>query len=249
MARKPSQAIVLDLLVYTFGDMRHPLAIVLSAWLAASARFYDFCVTYRDKIRKKARTAQDAESLRDLQAELAMAYLLLQDRRCVVEYEPLGVGKQRAPDFRVLFKTHTAFSVEVTRLRPPAGASENLTGNVQKVVNTLGEKLGQLPPSVVNLLAIVSESGLYTPDDLRSAWQFLQERARQRDDVFFALRGLVDTHHFHRQQQRLSAILLCTMHNNLFAVAADPWLHPQPKHPLSKELKNLLRTLVGKSTM
>src|SRR6476620_11818016 len=105
-----------DLLSYIFGNTRLPLAVQCAQWLGTSPRFRLFLETYRDKIRKKVRGVPAAEGYRDLQAELATALFLVEERRFSVEYEKFGVGKQRGPDFSVTFKTHLVFHVEVTRL-------------------------------------------------------------------------------------------------------------------------------------
>ena len=90
-----------DLLPYIFGNTRLPLAVQFGHWVQESPRFRVFAETYRDKIRKKVRGISEAEGYRDLQAELAVAYFLLQERRFMVEYEKYAAGKQRGPDFTV----------------------------------------------------------------------------------------------------------------------------------------------------
>src|SRR4051794_5809737 len=102
-----------DLLPYIFTNTRLPLALQFADWVQASPRFRVFAETYRDKIRKKVRQINDAEGYRDLQAELATAYFLAQERKFLVEYEKYGVGKQRGPDFSVTYKSHIRFDVEV----------------------------------------------------------------------------------------------------------------------------------------
>jgi hypothetical protein len=234
-----------DLLLYVFGRVAHPLAVQLAEWVNTSARFRAFLDIYRDKVRKKVRVAQSSDELNDLRAELAVAYLLLQDRRCVVEYEKLGVRQQRAPDFTVIFKTHTPFNVEVTRLRSTTQEEKEGAGDGSyKLVNTLCDKLGQLPPSVMNLLALVTEQNVYTPDQVHRVFELLRERAIQKDENFFFRRGLEGVRHFHRQQQRLSAVLLCPRNDQNQRLPPSLWLNPQAKHPLPPELKNLLRALV-----
>ncbi len=109
--------VVDELLRHVFGDIAPALAAQCEEWIISSRRFKAFVEMYRDKIRKKLRNVRDEEGYRDLQAELATAHLLLQERRFAVEYEPLGIGKQRGPDFAVIFKSHLRFNVEVTRLR------------------------------------------------------------------------------------------------------------------------------------
>ena len=55
-----------DLLTYIFDDEGGRLRSQLETWSMASRRFRDFAETYRDKIRKKLRHAQDEDSLKDL---------------------------------------------------------------------------------------------------------------------------------------------------------------------------------------
>src|SRR6059036_917016 len=107
-----------DLIAYLFGEDHSPLAAQVGLWLVSSPRFRAFAEIYRDKIRKKARGLRDDEGRRDLAFELAVALRLLDERCFAVEYESYGVG-QRAPDFRVTFRTQTRFNVEVRRLRRP----------------------------------------------------------------------------------------------------------------------------------
>jgi hypothetical protein len=229
---------------WIFGDTTPPLAEQLKRWMATSARFRSFVDVYRDKIRKKVRTAQPHDGLADLHAELAVAYLLLQDRRCVVDYEKLGVGQQRAPDFTVTFKTHTLCHVEVTRLRATNQTPDGGPDPHAKLINTLCDKLGQLPPSAITLLACVTRADGYTTEDVRNAITVLQTHAVQKDDQFFARRGLDSTRHFQRQQQRLSAVLLCPFDQQNQFLPLSLWLNPQARHPLPTELKNLLLALV-----
>jgi len=101
---------------YLFDDKPHILAEPISQWLASSPRFKAFATTYRDKIRKKIRITQgNGASTKDLEAELATAYWLLQERRFTVAYEPYGSEKKRGPDYAVTFKS-MSFNVEVTRI-------------------------------------------------------------------------------------------------------------------------------------
>ena len=104
-----------ELTAYLFGPSDSSLAAEIGPWLVASSRFRAFAEIYRDKIRKKARGLRDGEGRRDLAFELAIASRLLAERRFGVEYESYGVG-QRAPDFRVTFRSQLRFNVEVRRL-------------------------------------------------------------------------------------------------------------------------------------
>ncbi|HXF60365.1 MAG TPA: hypothetical protein VNK95_02035 [Caldilineaceae bacterium] len=106
-------------LAYLFDGQPHALARPVEHWITTSKPFARFVQTYQSKIRKKARTAQEAEQSHNLYCELRTAYLLLQEPAFAVEYEPHAKQHGRSPDFAVTYRTHTRFYVEVTRLRLP----------------------------------------------------------------------------------------------------------------------------------
>jgi hypothetical protein len=217
----------------------------LASWQDAAPRFRSFIETYRDKIRKKVRGAQADGGIDDVFSELAVAALLLRDRRLVVEFEKLGVGKRRAPDLTVTFKTHTPFHIEVTRLRPPgADGSRAEDALSRKMAYTILDKLGQLQPGVINLLAFVVDEQHADAHAIEAAVEQLRSHATQRDDLFFARRGLTNSRHFQRQQARLSGVLLCIFTPPAGPRLTDLWLNPQARHPVPPELINLLRALV-----
>ena len=222
-----------DLLPYIFPNTRLPLAVQFAHWAQASPHFRAFAETYRDKIRKKVRTITEAEGYGDLQAELATAYFLVQERRFLVEYEKYGVGKQRGPDFSVTYKTHIRFDVEVTRLR---GGQAGEAPGPAKLANTLCAKLQQLPPSMINILVMCADEASYSEDDLTSGLRLLQERADRKDDEFFTRRGFLGARDFLRHFGRLSAI-------RLVAAGASPLLRlqPQARHLLPPDLAAILR--------
>jgi hypothetical protein len=199
-----------ELLTYMFGSHTHALATQFSLWLASSARFRAFAEQYRDKIRKKVRGTRDQEGLSDLTFELEIAYLLLSERRFVVEYEKGGVGKQRAPDFSITFKTHTRFNVEVKRLRASASDRTGETPEYSRIASTICQKIGQLPAGMINVLTIGSESERFLPADVAAAMTGLRTRAEQKDEQFFSRRGFLSPIDFLKQYQRLSAVLFHT---------------------------------------
>ncbi|HVQ23111.1 MAG TPA: hypothetical protein VMT36_07535, partial [Candidatus Saccharimonadia bacterium] len=127
------------------GGPEDPMAEELAGWLATSARFRSFAEAHRDKIRKKLRSARDADALRDVRTELQVAHLLLADRRIELVYEAFGARKG-GPDFTATYRGGRSFNVEVTRVRGDAGS----------VVHggPLLAKLRQLPPSVPNALVL-----------------------------------------------------------------------------------------------
>jgi hypothetical protein len=222
-----------DLLPYIFTNTRLPLAVQFAHWVDSSPRFRTFVETYRDKIRKKVRGITESEGYSDLQAELAAAYFLVQERRFLVEYEKYGLGKQRGPDFSVTYKTHIRFDVEVARVR---GGQAGTPPEPRKLAGTLCAKLAQLPPSMMNVLVVSADGAPHGEDDLAAALRLLHERAERKDDEFFTRRGFLGVRDFHRYYGRLSAI-------RLVAPGAPPVLRlqPQARHPLPGDLANILR--------
>src|SRR5688500_3087256 len=236
-----------NLLPYIFSNTRLALAVQFAHWVQASPRFRVFAETYRDKIRKKVRGLTDADGYRDLEAELATAFSLVQERRFMVEYEMYGVGKQRGPDFSVTYKTHIRFDVEVTRLR---GGSTGTSSDKARLANTLCVKLGQLPPSIINILVLSADEGTFNEEDepdpgspgqspagrLQSAVTLLQEKADRKEDDFFTRRGYMGARDFLKHYSRLSAIRLVIPDS-----APLLRLQPQARHPLPPDLATLLR--------
>jgi len=222
-----------ELTAYLFGGARSSLASEVGPWLIASSRFRAFAEAYRDKIRKKARGPRDEESRRDLAFELAFAARLLDDRRFALEYEPYGVGR-RAPDFRATFRS-LRFNVEVRRLRsaPMPGSPPDPA----RLIRAVSDKLGQLPPSTMNVLVIGGDGPPSAADALVSAMLWLQERAARKDDRFFQDHGFTGVRDFLRRYQRLSGALW-------FAgdLAAPPslWRNPQARHRLPDDLTRAL---------
>jgi hypothetical protein len=226
---------------YIFTGSAHSFAASLAGWLDAAPAFKTFVETHRDKIRKKVRGIRDEESQRDLLAELATAYWLLQERRFTLEYEYYNAGGGRGPDFSVTFRTHIRFNVEVTRLRgsSPEAAAEG-GGRQTKIVNTLCAKLGQMPPSVINVLLLVGSDTADDAADVAAAIHLLGDRATHKDDPFFTLRGFTGARDFQRQYSRLSAILFRPFSAGPPA-PATLWANPQARHPLPADLVTLLQ--------
>jgi hypothetical protein len=104
---------------YILDGTRSRFSEVLMAWFATSERFEAFADLYKEKIRKKARTAKTGDDLEDLQFELEAPYLLLLDPRFKVEYEKYGSG----PDFFSRFQETVNFNVEVKRIREAQGGA------------------------------------------------------------------------------------------------------------------------------
>ena len=71
----------------------------------------------------------------------------------------------------------------------------------------------------------------------------LRRLAEQRDDAFFARRGLADARDFLKQFQRLSAALFRIRQQD-GGVESALWLNANAKHRLPDDLRNALLRLV-----
>jgi hypothetical protein len=176
-----------------------PMVRELAGWLVDSPRFRTFAEANRDKIRKKLRTAADAEALRDVRAELQAAHLLLADRRIELAFEAYGSGKG-GPDFTVTYRGARSFNLEVTRLRRlPAATAYG---------GPLLAKLRQLPPSAPNAILVAIDGDTVQAFDVTAATGALRSRADRKDEAFFASRGFDGTRAFYERYLRLSAVLV-----------------------------------------
>ena len=246
-----------ELLTYLFDGQSHLLADPMATWLASSRRFTAFVTTHHTKIRKKLRTAQEPESLRDLQLELETAYLLLRERSLSLAYEPQHPELGRSPDFAVSFTTSLVFMVEVTRLRaaqpgtlPSAqehargtqSSNTTLTGPLpdDRFSDMVCSKLGQLLPRRSNLLLVGMEAPPLTHGDIHAAMLRVQQRAEGNDSAVVQRHGFRDRADFFHHYQRLSAILV---RGGTPLQAGEPvviWDNPQAKYPLPTKVRTAL---------
>jgi hypothetical protein len=224
-----------ELIAYLFGADRSALAADVGSWLVASPRFRAFAENYRDKIRKKARGLRDDEGRRDLSFELGVSLRLLEEKRFTVEYEPYGMAV-RAPDFRVTFRTRVRFNIEVRRLRA-APASET-PADPARLIRAICDKLGQLPPAMINVLVLGANGPASGADALAPAMLWLQGRAAQKDEVLFQQRGFAGVRDFLRHYQRLSAALWLAGQPG--AQEVNVWRNRQARHPLPADLARAL---------
>lgn len=223
-----------ELITAAFGSPAHPLAPWYAELLAQGPPLADWTEANATKIRKKVRHASDAEALRDLRCELAVAAALV-DRRSLLSYEPLAAEGRRGPDFLLRHKGHTEVYVEVSRLRPARGEEHDPAGRLAAM---LCGKLGQLVAGAANLLVVVSDAGPYTADDVAATLQGLRRRAEAKDDAYFAFRGLAGARVFHQLLPRLSAVLLVVP-----AVATDALvMKAQARHQLPPDLTRAVTT-------
>lgn len=233
-----------ELLKNIFENRQPFWAAEFEQWLRESRRFRTFTETYRDKIRKKLRHAQDEDSLKDLYYELETAYRLMQDQRITLEYEKQAQLKQRAPDFAVSFRVNTLFNVEVTRLRRPAEDSRLVDADEierilsRKLIDGICDKLGQMLPSTINVL-LMTPAWEITHTELLATLNTLRISAEQKNDAFFTRQGFQDSRDFLKHFQRLSAIFCRSEGQQTYVL----WLNPLARHAIPKELLNALQKL------
>ena len=224
-----------ELLSYLFDGQPHPLAAPMASWLAASRRFIAFVNTHHTKIRKKIRTIQGTENLRDLQLELETAYLLLRESSLSVAYEPQHPELGRSPDFAVSFTTSLEFMVEVTRLR----STQLSTSGSDRFSDMLCSKLGQLLPKRGNLLLVGIEAALLTQSELQAAMLRIQQRAENNDSDVILKHGFRDRTNFFQGYQRLSGVLMRAVPLQAGA-SVIIWDNPQAKYPLPAKVRTAL---------
>ncbi|MCA0456902.1 MAG: hypothetical protein LCI00_23225 [Chloroflexi bacterium] len=205
-------------------------------WVRGSRRYRIFATSYSSKIRSKLKSARDDSGLKDLWAELETAALLLTEPRFTLEYELYTALKQRGPDFTVTFKTHTPFNVEVRRFRTSELAQDNSEARVGKLMGIFCDKVGQMPPSVMNLLWLTAERDI--PEaDLNQAALNLRQIAERKNEDFFMRRGFKSATEFLRQYQQVSGVVLRQPDETVV------WLNPLARHKPLPEMVNALRQI------
>jgi hypothetical protein len=237
-----------ETLNYLFDNKPHLLAPPLTDWMRDLPRFADFVETHRDKIRKKIRGIPDSDGFHDLRAELETAYLLLQEKRFTLAYEPYGKGTGRGPDFAVTFRTHTTFNVEVTRLRN-SGQEKDESGpppfnppyEGRRLAEIAGSKLRQMLPSMMNLLVIMADHQAMCELDVGRAMNHLKQRAEQKEPQLFQRHNFRDASDFFKHYQRLSGLLLRTTGSPETGKCPILWLNNQAKHPLPGPICTILQ--------
>lgn len=225
-----------ELLTSLFGSESHGLRDACARWMLASRLFRAFLEANAGKIRKKARQARDAESLRDLQLEMDAAFHLLADRRVTLDYERFLAEKLRGPDLTVTFKGHVVFHVEVRRVRSLHGAPVS----AGKFADVFCEKLHQMPPNAINVLLIGLDTNPAPDLDCASIVKHLIVRAETKQETFFVERGYRDARDFLRALQRLGGLLLRAHWNDAVASNASLWRNPLAKRPLPPDVQKLL---------
>ena len=225
-----------DLLDYIFDGEKPALYPEFEGWVRGSRRFKAFATSYRGKIRSKLKNARDEGGMKDLRAELETAALLLREERFTLEYEKYAASKQRGPDFTVTFKTHTPFNVEVRRIRSIELDDKDTEARIGKLMAVLSDKVGQMPPSIANLLWLTAERGI-SEADLTHAVTTLRQLADRKAEDFFRRRGFESAADFLKQYRQLSGIVVHRSGENVV------WLNSIARHKVPPEIVTAIQRL------
>jgi hypothetical protein len=163
--------------------------------------------------------------------ELSTAYTLLKERRFQVEYEKEG-SKVSGPDFTVTYRENTLFSVEVRRVNLSHATAE---GRARKLIETVCDKVWQMPPGRVNVLLLSSQR--FDESELAAAMVTLRGLAERKAEDFFTQRGFKNAAEFVKQFRQLSLIVGHSPGGVVF------WLNSLAKHPIPKEIALALQRL------
>jgi hypothetical protein len=246
-----------------FNGQAHGLSQPFTQWVASSKPFTAFAQSYLSKIRKKIRMGRDDEERYNLYCELRTAFLLLQESKLAVAYEPYGMDQGRSADFAVTFRSNTLFHVEVTRMRLSQPeqqlfhqeSSEGESSRVEQVdfvrrlesrrlTDVVCEKLGQLSVDTPNILWVWSGSRALAEMEIDQVMVGLKRGVEQRDADLFARYGFGKPADFIRFYQRLSVILLQNPDTQAGSLSPILWRNKDAKHPLPTKITTLLRSLV-----
>ncbi len=223
MARAITSSTGVEQLVGSLFERRRgdPMAAEMATWLAASPRYRTFVDAYRPKIRKKVRGASDAESRRDLRAELRVAALLSADRRLDLAFETHGT--EGGPDFTITFRENLRFELEVTRMRRPLGVSG--------VEGPLLAKLRQLSVGIANVVVVAVDAERVDDVDVAATVRSLRARADAKDDAWFVFHGLDGAKSFYERFLRLGGLIVWSERAPADERAAL-WLNPSARTAL-----------------
>lgn len=243
-----------------FDGQPNALAKPVAFWLATSKPFLAFLQTYLSKVRKKVRMSRDVEETYNLYCELRTAYLLLQEPKFAVAYEPYGLREGRSADFAVTFRTNTVFHVEVTRLRAShqeqqltqqkEASLEEQTNFIRRyesrrLTDVVCEKFGQLSSDTPNVLWVWGKSRVVGELDVGEVMLDLKRRVEQRDAYLFSRYGFGKPADFIRYYQRLSAIVVQCPYEQGANRSPFLWQNNDARHPLPAKVATLLRSLIA----
>jgi hypothetical protein len=119
----------------------------------------------------------------------------------------------------------------------------------QKEYRTFGdaicEKLGQMIPGMINVLAVSTDSATHDIHGLIEAIESLKKRAQQRDDEFFIKKGLEGADDYIEKVTRLSGMLVRSIWVSLCAEDERNLLccNKDAEHPIPENIRGILRRM------
>lgn len=123
--------------------------------------------------------------------------------------------------------------VEVRRVRDAELDPGERNALVFKLATAICDKVGQMPPGMLNFLWLTAESDI-SEFHLGAAGLLLRRAYEEKADAFFAGRGFSDAADFLKQYQRLAGVILSR-------AAAVMWLNPLARHAPPPEIVRALR--------
>jgi len=112
------------------------------------------------------------------------------------------------------------------------------SADAARLIRAVCDKLGQLPAAMINVLVLGGDTLSSAADALAPAMLQLQDRAADRDEVFFQQRGFTGARDFLRHYQRMSGALWLAGEPG--AQPASLWRNPRARHPLPADLARAL---------
>jgi hypothetical protein len=200
--------------------------------MAVYPRFGSFLNTYRGKIGKKVRSLEGTGSWHDLWLELWTAARLLADRRFEVAYESYAAQKIRGPDLTATFRTHTICHIEIKHVRAEL--------SLAKWTEVLCTKLGQLPPSAINVLLVGTGTQIVESCSVESAVGELGKAAQRGESMVFRRYGLPEARDYSRQMNHLSGVLRMAAWDLDSSARLSLWHNPTARHALPPDLARAL---------
>jgi hypothetical protein len=181
---------------------------LLSEWIVSSKRYAAFANTYKDKIRKKLRVTQ-ADAMADLMHELRIPYLLLQDKRFEVAYEPYASAKVRSADYAITYRSNFTFDIEITHLRSlHITAAPDGEAIDARLIDVICAKLSQLQANMANILLVACPESSAGQLDPAAHLAWLRSKAEGGNAAFYARYGFKNAAGFFKLFERLSALVL-----------------------------------------
>jgi hypothetical protein len=224
-----------ELIAFLFASGRNRITGPMSEWITTSPRYAAFVAKYKDKIRKKLRVTREPEPVADLLAELRIPYLILQEKRFAVAYEPYASGKARGPDLAVTYRSNLIFNVEITHARG-LGAVQGGTAIDPRLVDIVCGKLSQTVANMPNVLLVVSSGAISTQVDLAAHIDWIKTAAERGDSAFYARTKFANASAFFKHWGRLSALALSQPSTQLAL-----WRNPQARVDLPAHVLTALR--------